>query len=143
MFAEVIAFNVMIGNQVKDKPTLLAEKEVDWLYAALQEEAEEFLDANEFLPESEREEGDPAQPSIVNSVDALLDSIYFAIGGLHRMGLTAEQMQACFTAIHEANMGKKRGVVDKRPNDGTVSDAVKPVGFKDPAARIREILGAS
>lgn len=130
MFAEVVAFNEMIGNARKEKPALLDEKECDWLYSALQEEAEEFLDAHE------------DQPDVSVAVDSLIDSIYFAIGGLHRLGLTPAQMQGCFDAVHNANLTKKRGVVGKRPNDGTIADAVKPEDFKDPVVLIREILNA-
>jgi predicted HAD superfamily Cof-like phosphohydrolase len=46
------------------------------------------------------------------------------------------------TAVHEANMEKKLGVVAKR-GDGSAADAVKPEGWIPPEGRIEAILDAA
>lgn len=130
MFAEVIAFNEMIGNLKKEKPVLPSEAEARWIHAALNEEADEFVEACEL------------DADLVAAVDALIDSIYFGIGGLHRLGLTEDQMRRCFLAVHQKNMEKRAGLNANRPNDGTVPDATKPVNWVGPEDQIREILNA-
>lgn len=76
---------------------------------------------------------------IIGSVDALLDLIYFALGAVYRLGLTPEETQACFEAIHFCNMRKKSGVVKKRFVKG-VEDAVKPVDWEGPERKMHQIL---
>jgi predicted HAD superfamily Cof-like phosphohydrolase len=131
MFRSVIEFNRLIGNHGKPEPQLPSEAEAKWIHEALNEEADEFLEACEI------------EPNLVGAVDALIDSIYFAIGGLHRLGLTEEQMQKCFDAVHNANLTKKGGLNPNRTNDGTVADATKPEGWVGPEQKIREILNVS
>lgn len=77
---------------------------------------------------------------IVQCVDALLDGIYFALGGLYKMGLNSDQITACFAAIHEYNMTKKKGQLEKRAT-GDVADAIKQEGIATPEERIAKILG--
>lgn len=99
--------------------------EAEWLRKALTEEVDEFVQA-------------AARQDVVQAVDALLDKVYFAIGGLRRMGLTREQATACMAAIHEKNMTKKRGGLAKR--GGFEADAVKPEDFVPPEVAIYAIL---
>ncbi len=77
---------------------------------------------------------------VVAMVDSILDGMYFAIGGLYKMGLDHHQIHACFMHIHSKNMEKKAGKVARRAVDGAV-DAVKPVDFITPEVEIRNILG--
>ena len=70
---------------------------------------------------------------VVAKVDSILDGIYFAIGGLYKMGLNPDQ-------IHEKNMEKKAGTVARRAVEGAV-DAVKPADFIPPEIEIARILG--
>jgi predicted HAD superfamily Cof-like phosphohydrolase len=104
------------------------------LNKCLKEEAGELVDAHAtvFTPNAQ----------VVNAVDALMDSIYFAIGGLHKIGLSPHQMHECFAAVHLANMTKKKGIIERR-GDGSAPDAVKPEGWKSPEERIAEILGVT
>lgn len=100
----------------------LAER--TWLQAALLEEVAEFK----------------ASTSLEEDVDAIIDLIYFAIGGLYRLGLTEQQAMMAFMAVHDVNCQKKLGVKPTRPNDGSVADAIKPDDLPDPLVKIREIL---
>lgn len=127
MVDQVIEFNSVALGIAPREIGLLSEKELDYACKAVAEEMIEFEDAHR-------------QQDVVGAVDAVFDKIYFGIGFLYRMGLTAEQIKAGFTAVHECNMAKKVGVQAKRGGDGVV-DAVKPEGWVGPEERIAEILG--
>ena len=58
--------------------------------------------------------------------DALIDLIYFALGTCYQLGV---DFDGAFTAVHEANMNKKRGVKAERGLDG---DASKPESWTAP-----------
>ncbi len=92
---------------------------------AFQEELREFDDAIE-------------QGDFLGQIDAIIDLTYFAFGALYKMGLTADQINAVCMAVHDANMEKKLGVVEKRGNP--LGDAVKPAGWVGPEERIAAIL---
>jgi predicted HAD superfamily Cof-like phosphohydrolase len=77
--------------------------------------------------------------NIVNQVDALVDLIYFALGGLYKKGLSAKQIEHVFGLVHDANMTKGIGKVAKRNVEGAI-DAVKPMDFQGPELSIREYL---
>lgn len=93
---------------------------------AFDEEITEFKDA--------LRDGD-----FIGQIDALTDLKYFIDGALYKMGLTAEQINDINFAVHDANMQKKLGVVEKRGNP--LGDAVKPEGWVSPEERIGQILG--
>jgi len=128
MVPHVIHFNRDLLGLSRERPQLLDARESLWLFQALLEEVQEFMEAH-------NEEADLAK-----SVDALIDLLYFTIGGLYRLGLDEILIAQCFGAVHEANLTKRRGVKATRPNDGTVADAVKPADFQDPVLKIRELL---
>ena len=79
---------------------------------------------------------------MVDQVDALVDTVIFALGGLARLGLTEEQAEACFNAVMDANFEKKRGTKESRAVEG-VADAIKPEGWVGPEQRIKAILTGS
>lgn len=68
------------------------------------------------------------------SLDAIIDLIYFAIGRAYEMGITKEQFIKCWDVVQEKNMQKKKGT----KNRGTDIDAIKPQGWK--AADLGELL---
>jgi predicted HAD superfamily Cof-like phosphohydrolase len=94
-----------------------------WLTRAFLEEINEFLGAT----------------SVEDEVDAIIDLVIFAVGGLCRMGLTREQAVGAFLAVVDANDCKAAGVKAERAVDG-VLDAVKPAGWVDPKTVIKELL---
>lgn len=127
MIENVIAFNrTALGIEPREK-SLLSPKELEYAMRATGEEAGEFHQAHE-------------QHDFVAAVDAVLDQLYFNIGFLYRMGLTAREIEDCFQAVHDCNMRKKLGVQHKRGGEG-VADAVKPEGWVGPEESIMAILG--
>lgn len=127
MIEEVVAFNRDLLGIPQREPHMLNSAEWKWLRAALLEELNETDQAF-------------SEEHLVKMVDGILDLLYFGIGGLYRMGLTEEQINLCFQAVHTANLKKKAGVKETRPNDGTVADAIKPEGFVPPEEAIHHIL---
>lgn len=119
----VFKFNHMIGARKSETPGLPGPLTKEWLIKALEEELQEFREAS--TPE--------------DSVDALIDLIIFACGGLYRAGLTPDQAKACFATVLDANDAKKRGVKQNRAVAG-VADAVKPMGWVDPKNTIALLL---
>lgn len=130
MVPHVLYFNRTVLQITRNKPQLLEAKELFWLLGALAEEITELETAH------------LGEHDLAKSVDALIDLIYFAIGGLYRLGLDEMLIAECFGTVHQANLQKKLGVKPTRPQDGSVADAVKPEGFEDPVGRIRAILEA-
>lgn len=91
-------------------------------YRFMEEELEEFSKAT----------------TLTDQVDALVDLHYFLLGTLYEMGVTSEQYDECFDAVHEANLTKKAG---EKPGRTTwTKDAFKPEGWTDPKERIERIL---
>jgi hypothetical protein len=127
MIKEIYTFNTELLGVKTGSVHQLPKAEFDWLLVALDEEMDEFIEAYN-------------KQSIVDCVDSLLDLTYFAIGGLVRHGLTAEQIEKCFNAVHLANMSKKMGQKASRPTDGSVADAIKPDGWIAPEKVIKDIL---
>jgi predicted HAD superfamily Cof-like phosphohydrolase len=99
--------------------------EADHLVRCLDEETSEFTAA--FV-----------NHDFIGQIDSIMDLMYFAMGGLYKMGLSAETAEQIFSAIHDANMTKKKGVVARRDNGSP--DAIKPEGWRSPEERIAEIL---
>lgn len=94
----------------------------DHLFKCLVEEAEEFQEAHE-------------QADFIKCVDSLIDSIYFAIGGLYKLGLSREDAVKVFELVHQANMTKVRGQKEGRIT-GDAADAIKPDEWVSPEAAI-------
>ena len=122
---DVIEFNRDLLGIEQRTPSMMPTEEHTHLTMALQEELKEFNDAVI--------EGD-----VVGAVDAIVDLIYFAIGGLWKLGLSHNQMVRCMQAVHAANMLKRKGKVAKRYTGA--ADAVKPENWVAPEELIRKIL---
>ena len=124
--SQVVEFNKRV-LKIEGRPLgLLPKNEFEITMKCLKEELEEFEEAYRL--------GD-----MVGCIDAIVDLRYFAIGVLHKKGLTPAMINKCDTAVHEANMEKKLGQNAKRAIDGA-ADAVKPEGWISPEARIEAIL---
>lgn len=126
MVNSVIRFNQQVLDIQPRELGVMVEGEANATVKALVEESQEFADAYH-------------DQDILGQVDALIDSIYFAIGGLYKMGLSGVQIDAAFEAVHQCNMKKKLGIVEKRNNP--LGDAVKPQDWSGPEEALAEILG--
>lgn len=132
--ADVITFNRgLLG--IPDRPVaLLSVAEGSHLIKCLNEEVGELIDAV-----TEGQLFGAAEAAVVQSVDALIDLMYFAVGGLYKMGLTRAMIVECMQTVHAANMTKVKAKVAKRHVEGAV-DAGKPTDFIGPEAEIARIL---
>jgi len=123
----IVTFNQRI-LEIDQRPVgMMNVEEVEHTLDCLNEEVDEFSLA-------------ASMSDVVLSIDSLIDLIYFAVGAMYKFGLTKEQIEECILAVHEANMTKRRGVVERRAVDGA-ADAVKPEGWQSPENRIAKILG--
>lgn len=121
---QIFDFNEqVIGTPVDQLFGPLTQKQHDWTQTFCQEELTELREAFD-------------KGSLVGVVDAVGDLIYGAMGTFKKMGLTREQVRAVFSAIHKANMSKKKG--DK--GRGSDEDATKPADFLPPDEAIAYIL---
>jgi len=120
---QIFDFNEQVINLGDIEFNTLTQKQFDWTVNFCQEELREFQDAYE-------------KQDLVGMVDAIGDLIYGAMGTFKKMGLNREHVRECFTAIHNANMTKKRG--DK--GRGSDEDAVEPADFVPPEQAIADIL---
>ena len=113
----------LVGVPKREFKTRLDIDEYDWLREVLSEEMGEFI-------------GSYYSDDFIGQVDALIDLIYFAMGGLTRLGVTADEAEAVFYAVHEKNMLKKAGSKGR----GSELDATKPESWEGPEAEIKRIL---
>lgn len=120
---QIFDFNEQIigTDQVELNP--LTDLQHNWTQRFVQEELTELEEAFK-------------EHDIVKMVDAVGDLIYGAMGTFKKMGLSRDQVRLCFTAIHEANMTKKKG----NKGRGSDEDAVKPADFVPPEQVIANIL---
>ena len=119
-FKQVCAFNAeIIKYPQPDSIKQLSEDEAIFVNKVIVEELTEFWkgikDAN-----------------VPDQVDALIDLVYFAFGGLYKMGVRPEQFDLMFDAVHKANMTKKKGITKR----GHENDAAKPEEWREPKARL-------
>lgn len=119
MIPEIFEFNRSVVKARTNEPL-----DRDWLLDRLEEEVQEFIDSKH----------------LVDEVDALIDLVYYAIGGLYRLGLTIDQAEECFSVVHKANMLKKKGIRRIGVANKRGEDAVKPKGWQDPKEKLQGIL---
>ena len=105
-------------------PYKLDRNEARWLAHVCEEEVSEFKDAYR-------------AEDLIGQVDALIDLIYFAMGGLTRLGVEPDKALDIFKSVHEANMLKFKG----NKGRGSDLDAVKDKSWVGPEAKIKKILG--
>lgn len=116
MMAMVERFNVdLIGIEMPDRPTILSFDRGEARLKHIREELTELEDAI-------------SGEDLEDTVDAILDLTYVALGALVEMGVSPLPV---FEVVHEANMLKHAGTVDRRPENAG-HDAVKPEGWKPP-----------
>lgn len=124
-FNQVLTFHRAFGHpeRVSSFPLVLDDKRRDFRYAILNEEVEEFKSAT----------------TLEDQVDAMIDTIYIALGTLVELGVEPD---AIFNIVQEANM-KKLGA-DGKPlyhTEGEKAGKVKkPEGWQAPEPLIRAEL---
>lgn len=116
MMAMVERFNRdLIGVGIPSCPMMLGPERGEARLKHMREELTELEDAL-------------SGEDFEDTVDAILDLTYVALGTLVEMGVSPLPV---FEVVHEANMRKHAGTVDKRPENAG-HDAVKPEGWKPP-----------
>jgi predicted HAD superfamily Cof-like phosphohydrolase len=102
-------------------PTNLSADEKQFRVMALQEELDEYTDAE----------------SLVDQYDALLDIIVFAVGTIERHGFP---LLKGFEAVMEANSAKEVGQNGSK-RGGFKRDLVKPKGWVGPESKLKVLIG--
>ena len=69
----------------------------------------------------------------VDRMDKAIDAIYFAIGSMHKLGLSPEQIVEGVQVVHDANISKST----KKDSEGKI---IKGESFIPPENRLQEIL---
>lgn len=123
-YQQVVEFNREILRIPPPQLRLLPSHQAEMLIKQLREEITEFEEAH-------------AEDNLVGCIDALIDLVYFAFGGLYKKGVNDEDFHNVFAIVHTQNMLKKKGIVEKRKVHG-VEDAVKPADWQPPELLIME-----
>lgn len=89
-YKEVRNFHLAFNHPVASNPTLLTVDRAEARHSWMLEEINEFLDAVK-------------KQDIVEQADAMIDTIYFALGTLVEMGINPQEL---FDIVHNANMRK-------------------------------------
>ena len=131
-FKDVVEFNQDI---IKLAPTeFLSQERVEWFKNTINEELSEFEKANDDYIAAKKCNAD-AETLLgcqVDMMDAIIDLIYFAFGRLYEIGITEDDFDAMWNAVHESNMTKKRG----NKGRGSDDDAIKPEGWQGPDQKL-------
>lgn len=111
-FEKVVEFQEVFRNPIADRPEPFSEGRRELRAKYLREELDELIRAT----------------TLEDQCDALIDIIYFALGGFAEIGV---RPHAIFEIVHMANMRKlfPDGVPRHRLADGKVE---KPPGWMDP-----------
>lgn len=122
LYCDVIRFNKeVIGTEQPKDLKLLNNERLNFGLNVLREEIDEFQQAH-------LDEQLTTNEAIAESIDALIDLIYFAFGRMYEMGLTPMAFVDCWVEVHNKNMQKKKG----NKGRGSDQDAIKPEGWEKP-----------
>ena len=126
---QTIGFNREILGITSRTPALQPAEEFKLSLVQLREEIDEM--------EQAFKKGD-----FLSVLDALIDLEYFLYGVYWKNGIDEQLHEQLFTAVHDANMMKKRGV--KKGREGfDAADATKPDAWTDPMLKFARILDNS
>ena len=117
-YNQVREFHQAFNHPVAEKPISLTEERAQKRYAWMLEEINEFLDA-------------VREKDIVEQADAMIDTIYFALGTLVEMGVQPEQL---FNIVQYANMSKL--FPDGKPHYNEMGKVIKPDNWQDPHPKL-------
>lgn len=125
MFKLVEKFNKEVIGINRNNIQEMGEDEFTWFIGALREEISELIESYD-------------KANIVIQIDSIIDLIYFAIGGLVRMGLSSDKIELIFKVVNNANMNKIKGKKNREIEHDL--DAIKPKGWVDPIIEIEKII---
>ena len=111
---KVRMFHEKFNHPTSDFPKAMGKERAKHRYDWMFEEINEFLEAVN--------EGD-----IVEQADAMIDTIYFALGTLVEMGIRPDEL---FNIVHEANMAKLWP--DGKHHYNKDGKTIKPPTWEDP-----------
>lgn len=112
-------FHEKFNHPIAQTPCLLLEKRVVVRGRWMQEELDEFYDAN----------------NLYEQADAMIDLIYFALGTLVEMGIEPDKI---FEIVHNANMSKLWP--DGTPHYNKDGKTIKSAEWEDPDPLIRSAI---
>jgi len=119
-FDDVKEFHKKFGHPISETPVSLTIDRAKKRYSWILEEINEFLEAAE-------------QQDIVEQADAMIDTIYFALGALVEMGVKPDPL---FNIVQQANMSKLWE--DGRPHYNEMGKTIKPSTWVDPHPKLKE-----
>ncbi len=117
-YMEVREFHKAFNHPVADKPTQLTFERAKKRYLWMLEEINEFIEAVK-------------NKDIVEQADAMIDTIYFALGTLVEMGIEPD---ALFEIVQKANMSKL--FPDGKPHYNEMGKVIKPQNWEDPHPKL-------
>lgn len=115
-------FQRVFNHPVADKPTSLTTSRGKVRYTFLLEEINEFLEAVN-------------NQDLVEQADAMIDTIYVALGTLVEMGVEPDDL---FQIVHQANMSKL--FPDGLPHYNEIGKVIKPEGWRDPHPQLEQAI---
>lgn len=115
-------FHTKFNQPVANTPTPLNKYRARLRYEWMMEEINEFLDATE-------------KEDIVEQTDALIDTIYFALGALVEMGIMPDEP---FQIVQDANMSKLWE--DGTPHYNAEGKVIKPPTWQDPHTKLKDAI---
>lgn len=117
-YNEVKKFHKAFKLPYLDSPLVLSLDRSKKRYAWMLEEINEFLEASE-------------KQDIVEQADAMIDTIYFALGTLVEMGIEPDEL---FNIVQDANMSKLWP--DGCPHYNEMGKVIKPDNWEDPHKKL-------
>lgn len=121
-YKKVKEFHQKFGHPVSSSPVSLTVERAKKRYTWMMEEINEFLEAAK-------------QQDIVEQADAMIDTIYFALGTLVEMGIKPDKL---FNIVQEANMSKLWS--DGKPHYNEMGKTIKPSTWVDPHPKLEEAI---
>lgn len=120
---QVREFHEKMGLTVRDRASTLTREEALLRSQMMLEEVQEFMEAARLQ-------------DFAGMADALIDLIYFALGTFLLLGVPGTAVEALFSEVHRANMGKEVAPADgTKRRAGPGFDVVKPPGWRPPEVR--------
>lgn len=128
--ADIADFHEKFGLKYEGKPRLLETGLHDFRSKFLLEELREYRRSHALGKEAV-DLIDPGECTVqlANSLDALVDLVYVALGTAHLHGFDFE---AAWDRVHEANMKKVRAQRAEDSKRGSLFDVVKPADWEPP-----------